>query len=377
MSVFHNSPISDIDKHKILQSRYLINSLYLCSICNYNRNINHCIEDFLEQQTNFKCCNQHFETSLLSPRYDPLTRNLIQSYMMERPINSFYSTPALKNQGLIECYVLKTKEGYDMYLSIKKNNTMLLMKDLLLNNETINFENEFPLPNINKSIIKRCHDFGDEIIKNGNDIFLMSSRKVMKLFGECYHIFSDKDCTKSLGYLRSNFKGRLFHLYNDVKPVNFKHLLTISYRNLYPFNGSPVHLEVIYPNCRYDIKTDIENKGDLDIQFEKEFPSKIVNQEVQPLIGNTLNILSNVNPVWNDGIHGYVINFDNYRVKERSVKNFKIHRKYTENGDDKICTSLQFGRTYDKNIFILDYSYPFSPLTAFGVCLSSICRKSL
>jgi len=38
-------------------------------------------------------------------------------------------------------------------------------------------------------------------------------------------------------------------------------------------------------------------------------------------------------------------------------------------------TVLQFGRVLDRNVFVMDYAYPLSPLAAFAICLSSIDPK--
>jgi tubby-related protein 1 len=54
------------------------------------------------------------------------------------------------------------------------------------------------------------------------------------------------------------------------------------------------------------------------------------------------------------------------RVKRISIKNFQIVK------DDDII--LQFGRSGD-DIFIMDFKFPFTPLQAFAVCLSSIDKK--
>jgi hypothetical protein len=84
----------------------------------------------------------------------------------------------------------------------------------------------------------------------------------------------------------------------------------------------------------------------------------------------------NVLPTWHDGMNAYVMHFDHYRVKEKSVKNFKIVENESEvKQGSKPRTLLQFGRTFDRNVFIMDYAYPFSAQSAFSVCLSSIANK--
>jgi tubby-related protein 1 len=57
----------------------------------------------------------------------------------------------------------------------------------------------------------------------------------------------------------------------------------------------------------------------------------------------------------------------NKRVKKLSVKNFQIV-------DDIDKVVLQFGRT-SENEFVMDFSYPLTPIQAFGICLTSLDRK--
>lgn len=79
-------------------------------------------------------------------------------------------------------------------------------------------------------------------------------------------------------------------------------------------------------------------------------------------------------------MNAYVLHFDNHRVREKSVKNFRIVRTVPDPnsktpGATTTQTVLQFGRVLDRNIFICDFGYPLSPLAAFQICLSSIDPK--
>jgi tubby-related protein 1 len=78
-------------------------------------------------------------------------------------------------------------------------------------------------------------------------------------------------------------------------------------------------------------------------------------------------------------MNAYVLHFDHHRVREKSVKNFKLVRQVPDEskpaGATKQVTVLQFGRVADRNIFVCDYAYPLSPLAAFAICLSSIDPK--
>ena len=100
-------------------------------------------------------------------------------------------------------------------------------------------------------------------------------------------------------------------------------------------------------------------KRPLDEEFEFETP----NQQIE--------CYENLRPIWHDGMNAYTLHFDNRRVREKSVKNFKLVRS----NDAEKYTILQFGRVVDRNVFIMDFRYPLSPLQAFQICLSSIDPK--
>jgi tubby and related proteins len=73
-------------------------------------------------------------------------------------------------------------------------------------------------------------------------------------------------------------------------------------------------------------------------------------------------------PKWNEQVGAYVLNF-NKRVTQASVKNFQL-----TTSDDPDTVFLQFGRV-GKDVFNMDFRFPFSPLQAFAICLSSFDYK--
>jgi len=87
-------------------------------------------------------------------------------------------------------------------------------------------------------------------------------------------------------------------------------------------------------------------------------------------IGNLDNIqvLTNRTPKWNARIGKWMLNFKG-RVTKASVKNFQLVE--TANYEKVL---LQFGRVGDHK-FTMDFTYPLTPLQAFGICLSSIDTK--
>jgi tubby-related protein 1 len=67
-------------------------------------------------------------------------------------------------------------------------------------------------------------------------------------------------------------------------------------------------------------------------------------------------------------VQAFVLNF-NGRVDKASVKNFQLI-----DNEDENRIYLQFGRVGDQE-FTLDFQWPFSPLQAFAVALSSFDNK--
>ena len=86
-----------------------------------------------------------------------------------------------------------------------------------------------------------------------------------------------------------------------------------------------------------------------------------------------VEVFENLRPVWHDGMNAYVLHFDNHRVREKSVKNFKLVRNNDDSPSKK--TVLQFGRVMDRNVFVMDFAWPLSAFQAFAICLSSIDPK--
>lgn len=76
--------------------------------------------------------------------------------------------------------------------------------------------------------------------------------------------------------------------------------------------------------------------------------------------------LMNKPPYWNKIYRKYILNF-NGRVKEASVKNFQLIVADSESDS----TTFQCGRT-GKNTFIVDFSYPLSPVQAFAIAVCSL-----
>uniref|UniRef100_A0A1I7UR49 Tubby-like protein n=1 Tax=Caenorhabditis tropicalis TaxID=1561998 RepID=A0A1I7UR49_9PELO len=83
---------------------------------------------------------------------------------------------------------------------------------------------------------------------------------------------------------------------------------------------------------------------------------------------DSLKVLSNKSPQWNDDTQSYVLNFHG-RVTQASVKNFQIiHQSSPE------YIVMQFGRISDDE-FTMDFRYPLSAVQAFGIAMTSFHGK--
>lgn len=78
--------------------------------------------------------------------------------------------------------------------------------------------------------------------------------------------------------------------------------------------------------------------------------------------------LTNKRPIYNMDTSSYVLNF-NGRVTLPSVKNFQVIHP-----NDSSYITLMFGKIGD-NDFVLDFTYPWNALEAFGVAVSSLVFK--
>ncbi|OMJ85224.1 hypothetical protein SteCoe_13540 [Stentor coeruleus] len=171
-----------------------------------------------------------------------------------------------------------------------------------------------------------------------------------------------------LGKVRSNFLGTEFMVYDSGlnpkrKGANANNIRTELGVVLYESNimGSkgPRKMRVLTPGLAANGESAIwkpMNKNESILINYKE--------------GRTGNIFCYFNkpPKWNEHVQAFVLNF-NGRVDKASVKNFQLIDDKDEN---KIY--LQFGRVGEQ-MFNLDFQWPFSPLMAFAIALTSFDNK--
>ena len=239
---------------------------------------------------------------------------------------------------------IKNKSNEELYKTINS----YIIKDILSENLIKNFlftpipENSTLSSNIN--IKKRClfsfkkdlndkifnYDYEQELVMN-NKIFLIG--KISKIFKKIkikIYMTIEKKVFKYLGKIESNLIRNKFIFYLGENKANYKKNLKINYDiNIFGLSGLRSLIVETYNN----------NKS-----------SKFNNKK----------------PIWNPEFKKFVLDF-NQRVRLRHYKNFILE-------NDKNITVLQCGKI-EKNKYALDFQFPFAPIQAFVIGISSIINK--
>eukprot|EP01028_Stygiella_incarcerata_P008906 TRINITY_DN4005_c0_g1_i1.p1 TRINITY_DN4005_c0_g1~~TRINITY_DN4005_c0_g1_i1.p1 ORF type:complete len:457 (-),score=147.48 TRINITY_DN4005_c0_g1_i1:934-2304(-) len=178
-----------------------------------------------------------------------------------------------------------------------------------------------------------------------------------------------RDGSSFFGKLRSNFVGTQFSLFDDgANPFRKmptgasprKELGFVLFESNVLGNKGPRKMTVLIPKVGDDGKS-------LAMAPLKSGDS--LHEKYRQADLGEMYTLRNKEPVWNDRLRAFVLNFHG-RVTQASVKNFQL----VNPEDDSSDFLLLFGRV-DKNLFNLDFRFPFSPLQAFLVALASLDRK--
>ncbi|KAI5170880.1 tubby [Nematocida sp. LUAm3] len=103
------------------------------------------------------------------------------------------------------------------------------------------------------------------------------------------------------------------------------------------------------------------------INPQEASPGKRLSERVKDKTGEYIKLL-NKQPYYNQETNSYVLNF-NERVTLPSVRNFQIIHPH-----DTTYITITFGKT-NENEYILDYTYPWCAIDAFGVVLSALGIK--
>lgn len=212
-----------------------------------------------------------------------------------------------------------------------------------------------------------------ELYMETDRLFLMSAKKRKNNKTSNYLISKDqksmskKDNESYMGKVRSNFVGTEFTVFDagsNPKDTSDEdstraELSFIQYESNILGNRGPRKMVVCLP------ETTMQGEREL---MKATKGNQSMSQKVKKMDLNGLTVMSNKRPQWNDHVGAYVLNFEG-RVTMASVKNFQL---VEEGKEDEVL--LQFGRV-EKDKFTLDFSWPLSPLQAFGICLSSFDYK--
>jgi hypothetical protein len=222
--------------------------------------------------------------------------------------------------------------------------------------------------------------------------FLMAAKKQANNKTSNYHVtLNDRDFAKEspdyLGKLRANFVGTEFQIFDrgskasiDSKDVDGAGLLG---SNSGPSNASTPREElgvVVYaanvlgargPRKMQAFLPRVSKVDDRVVDWKDE--EDLTDQDAmleRVRRGDTAKFHHFINkpPRWNDQVGAYVLNFMG-RVTMASVKNFQLIEP-----EDHEVVVLQFGRV-GKHDFTMDVRWPFTPLQALAVALSSFDSK--
>jgi hypothetical protein len=339
----------------------LLSSLYECKNCtNKNKNDQRCC---IGSELNRILSTFPSEICKLTGEF----LSIINSDFFNSPI------PVWMND-LVQCYVKKEKNVYSVYLSIKDQESIQRIREKHLTQVSLMEKAKlaglvdekctteiWPIMTQKWGLYaKQC---ALDLILNNEDVLLMTATGTSTWKTTTYIITSCND--EHLCKLKSNFLGTEYiqNISKDISKIEDG--LSIYYKH-YDKSGGPRNIEV-FVNKVNENET-VENSNGLI--------SKLIEKagSVLPILSPE-KIYNNLKPAWNENIQAHVLHFHNNRVKEKSVKNFKLTSSDISEGKEHQKTIMQFGRLKDRKLFILDFRYPITPIQAITIALSSIdCR---
>ena len=185
---------------------------------------------------------------------------------------------------------------------------------------------------------------------------------------------------QSVGHVRSNMTGTLFTVFDVGVRADFNEAVfpvrqrtdrcVIKYkRNI--LGAVPREFQVIVPREPEPLLEEAP-MGPAGSSFKFPVPAP----RPPPIEGKhkgsarrSVMVLENKKPVWNDALGAYTLDFGE-AVKLPSKKNFQLVDRDEPDGEVR----LMFGKVR-RNHFYIDFCAPLSPLTAFGIILSSFDKK--
>lgn len=203
------------------------------------------------------------------------------------------------------------------------------------------------------------------ILYSNKQKFILCAKEEFSVFHKNFLIYMSRDFsdTSIIAKLHSYNNKNEFILYDTgTSPSKLKnmndenknknnlrrYLLQIKFLNNKKFDHFIVYLpkDDYFGNKNFNI--DVNHKDKLN---EGDF--------------NKIDVYENVLPKFDFNLHNFVNSFSN-RVQEKSKFNFKIVNEGKK--------SIECGKVNDLN-YILDISYPFSPLEAFAIALSIFIKN--
>mmetsp|Transcript_58313 Transcript_58313/g.104746 ORF Transcript_58313/g.104746 Transcript_58313/m.104746 type:complete len:504 (-) Transcript_58313:90-1601(-) len=258
-------------------------------------------------------------------------------------MKNFLLNPSPKNSGMIECRIIREKGGLSKL-------------------------------------------YPKYTLETDSGVFLMSAKKQKHNKTSKYVITmsrtdeTGKDTDAYLGKLRSNFLGLEFVAYSEgMNPKNIDnsmsqvHAMQVVRQEL---------LAVQYSSSLWGTKPRGPRKMGAVIPKVQPTGERIMCRTLNPDLEGLLSLnkanntqmihsYHNKPPKWNETVGAFVLNF-NKRVTQASVKNFQLAT--SDDQEEEKTVFLQFGRV-GKDVFNMDFRFPFSPFQAFAICLSSFDYK--
>jgi tubby-related protein 1 len=257
-------------------------------------------------------------------------------------MKSFLLNPAPKHAGMIECRIVRERTGlnklYPKYVMETDAGIFLLTAKKQKHNKTSNYavsmsKNEAATKETDGFLGKlRSNFLGLEFVAYGSGL---NPAKIDKSMSQIHAVQLARQELLGVQYSSS--------LWGGSKPRGPRKMGVVIPK--VQANGERLICRTLNPDA----------EGLLALQK---------NSTKSPLIEQ----FHNKPPKWNEQIGAFVLNF-NKRVTQASVKNFQL-----TTDDDPDMVFLQFGRV-GKDVFNIDFRFPFSPMQAFSICLSSFDYK--
>lgn len=339
-----------------------------------------CVECSLDEDTNYVCCVGKALPRALPDTFPVDIMSIIHGYSLDEVTYSFLTNPVPQNIT-IQCHVIRKSKVFEFYMErtnmraysgVNTEYTNELRQKLLPLQRSNSLEQQMLANNLKPILI----DFAETKLHSYDvsNILLLRAKKKSRIRGNKYIISNQHNPEHRLGIVKSNFLGSEYVLSESRHQLYESGLLKFSHfeDNSY----SPIQIQAFLTK---------EPRDGIESKFKNRFATPSAsstqilpnnnnnNEETESKTTTSIDTIQwyeNIRPEWDDNRGSFVLNFDHNRVLELSVKNFKLAHH-----EQPLKSILQFGRTNDRNKFILDFCYPLSPLQAFQICLAVVDPK--